>query len=70
MRANIGDGFVALRLSRRNIMALLHMLDDRTKAIPALSCRDNHIELLVLPEEDDVHYAPERPAGPMSWENT
>ena len=59
---------VVVSLSRRNIENLLHMLDNRDKVVPALSGRDNHIEILVMPEEDDVHYA-DREAGKMSWEN-
>lgn len=67
MRAEIHKGAVVLRVSRRNITALLHMLDNPVHRVPALSSRDNNIELLVIPEEDEAHYA-DRPAGGMSWE--
>jgi hypothetical protein len=59
---------VHVRLSRRNIENLLHMLDDRDKIRPALSGRDNHFEILVEAQENDEHYV-DRPAGSMSWES-
>ena len=67
MRVEVQPGFVALRLSRRNLESLLHMLDHRDKSVPALSGRDNETEILVLCEENETHYA-DRPAGTMSWE--
>lgn len=50
-------------LSRRNILNLLHMLDNRDKARPALMGGGFVIEA----QEDDEHYG-DRAAGPMSWE--
>ena len=50
-------------LSRRNVNNLLHMLDNRDKARPALIGDGFLIEI----EEDDVHYEG-REAGTMSWE--
>ena len=50
-------------LSRRNLMSLLHMLDNRDKVRPTIV----HGQLYVEAEEDDVHYG-DRQAGTMSWE--
>jgi hypothetical protein len=63
------DKLITLKLSRRNIKALLHMLDHRDKAIPALSSNDGEYEILVIAQEDDEHYAGRgHGAGRMSWE--
>lgn len=51
-------------LSRRNIEALLHMLDNRTKQRPALVKGDG---VVVEAQEDDEHYRGVTP-GVMSWE--
>lgn len=65
----VGDeiGAIHVRLSRRNIMSLLHMLDDRDKVQPALAGRDQYVEILVEAQEDDEHYGG-GPIGKMSWE--
>lgn len=66
----VGDevGHILLTLSRRNLNSLLHMLDDRDKGQPALSGRDQHVEILVEAQEDEAHYTNGQPAGKMSWE--
>lgn len=53
-------------LSRRNLENLLHMLDNRDKARPAL---DNGV-LIVEAEEDEEHYADRALGAPghTSWE--
>ena len=51
MRIDLSPGLIQLRLSRRNINALLRMLDERDKVMPALSGRDKHVEILVLAQE-------------------
>lgn len=58
---------IHLRLSRRNIVSMLRMLDDRDKGAPALNGRDQGVEIIVQAQEDDEHYL-DRPAGRMSWE--
>lgn len=68
MRIDLSPGLVQLRLSRRNINALLRMLDERDKVMPALSGRDKHVEILVLAQEDEEHYT-DYAAGSMSWED-
>jgi hypothetical protein len=71
MRARVGMGdvfpeSVTVELSRKNIESLLYMLDKKDKQVPALSSRDNDIEILVLPVEE---HSDGRPAGKMSWES-
>lgn len=66
MRADITPHGIVIRLSRRNITALLHMLDTG-RTTGALTARDNHTELVLIPEEDDAHYH-DRAPGDMSWE--
>lgn len=71
MRAEYNEDFkmVHVRLSRRNLENLIHMLDERDKARPGLTCRDNDIEILIEAQENDEHYdAKGLPAGSMSWE--
>lgn len=68
MRVAYRKGAVAVSLSRKNLLALLKMLDDNDKGAPALIGRDLNTEIVVVPEEDAVHYTPDRPAGLMSWE--
>lgn len=50
-------------LSRRNLEALLHMLDNRDKKRPALMGDGFMVEA----QEDDEHYGDRKP-GTMSWE--
>jgi hypothetical protein len=49
---------ITVKLSRRNIMALLAQLDDPARTSPALlkQAGDGEPELLVIPEEDSRHY--------------
>lgn len=64
MRKPAANHFI---LSRRNINALLHMLDNRDKTRPALHGDGFIIEA----QEDDEHYNDrEWPIGRMSWEHT
>lgn len=60
-------GLVEVRLSRRNLESLLHMLDSRSYGKPALMSVDDEYMVLVLPEENADHYADREP-GSMSWE--
>lgn len=53
-------------LSRRNVEALLHMLDNRDKQRPAIVKGDG---LVVEVQEDGEHYEGRTP-GVMSWERT
>lgn len=53
-------------LSRKNIESLLHMLDNRDKARPAIVKGDG---LVVEVQEDGEHYQGVTP-GVMSWERT
>jgi DNA-directed RNA polymerase subunit H (RpoH/RPB5) len=51
-------------LSRKNVEALLHMLDHRDKQRPAILKGDG---LIVEVQENDEHYT-DRTPGVMSWE--
>lgn len=65
---DIGErGLVRVSLSRRNLTALLHMLDTRCYGQPGLLRMDDETVLVVTAEEDADHYD-EREAGRMSWE--
>lgn len=57
---------VLITLSRRNLDALKRMLDEG-RVTGALSGRDQHVEILVQAQEDEIHYA-DQPPGMMSWE--
>ena len=56
---------IHIKLSRRNVEALLHMLDNRDKVQPAIIKGQYIIEV----EENDVHYGDREP-GVMSWEES
>lgn len=73
MEADIQPGTVALRVSRRNLRALLAKLDGHP---PGSACsisryflddQGGYTELTLTAEEDEVHYA-DRPAGIMASE--
>ena len=56
---------VGVALSRKNVEALLHMLDNRDKQKPALIGDGFIVEV----QENDEHYEDREP-GSMSWEET
>lgn len=63
---------IVLSLSRNNLEALLHMLDNPIHQIPSLTRTVESGQLLVvLPQENKEHYGSrEVPMGKMSWEHT
>lgn len=69
MKGFYRENSITVKLSRRNIMALLAQLDDPARTSPALlrEAGDGEPEIWVIPEEDSVHYG-ERAPGRMQPE--
>lgn len=51
---------VGITLSKRNLLALLHKVDDPT-SLAQICITNNHCDLSVAVESDDIHYT--RPQG-------
>lgn len=54
------EGLMRVRLSRRNLLALLTKLED-PRSLRTLMIYDKGLELQIVAEEDDVHYADRAP---------
>ena len=65
MKLKVENNLITVKLSKRNLLAMLHKVDSSDSAKTLFKQTDDDYKLVMIAETDDEHYHPDESAGKM-----
>ena len=65
MKLKVENNLITVKLSKRNLLALLHKVDSPDSAKTLFKQTDDDYRLILIAEPDSLHYQDNEPAGKM-----